>query len=74
WAFDDQVNQGNTLAILEMLESFYRSNYSYHVNLARFIIWPCIILAMGAMVGFVLYAIFSPMITVIELMLDLTYS
>jgi type II secretory pathway component PulF len=74
WAFDDQVNQGNTLAILEMLESFYRSNYSYHVNLARFIMWPCIILAMGVMVGFVLYAIFSPMITVIEHMLELTYS
>lgn len=73
WAFDDQVNQGNTLAILEMLESFYRSNYSYHVNLARFIMWPCIILAMGAMVGFVVYAIFSPLIAVIEHMLDLAY-
>ncbi|MBA7653271.1 hypothetical protein ES703_61115 [subsurface metagenome] len=73
WAFDDQVNRGNTLAILEMLESFYRSNYSYYVNLARFIMWPCIILAMGAMVGFVVYAIFSPMIVVIEHMLDLAY-
>ena len=73
WAFDDQVNQGNTLAILEMLESFYRSNYSYHVNLARFIMWPCIILLMGATVGFVVYAIFSPMIVVIEHMLDLAY-
>jgi len=73
WAFDDQVNQGNTLAILEMLESFYRSNYSYYVNLARFIMWPCIILLMGATVGFVVYAIFSPLIVVIENMLELTY-
>ena len=66
WAFDEQVNQGNTLSILETLESFYRSNYSYYVNLARFIMWPCVTLIMGVMVGFVVYAIFSPSITVIK--------
>ncbi|MBC8470695.1 MAG: type II secretion system F family protein [Planctomycetes bacterium] len=66
WAFDEQVNQGNTLSILETIESFYRTNYNYYVNLARFIMWPCITLIMGAMVGFVVYAIFSPGITVIR--------
>ncbi len=66
WAFDEQVNQGNTLSILEALESFYRTNYSYYVNLARFIMWPCITLIMGLMVGFVIYALFSPSITVIK--------
>ena len=66
WAFDEKVNQGNTLTILETLESFYRSNYSYCVNLARFITWPCIILFTGAIVGFVIYAIFSPSILIIE--------
>jgi type IV pilus assembly protein PilC len=66
WAFDEKVNQGNTLMILETLESFYRSNYSYCVNLARFIMWPCLILVMGAIVGFVVYAIFSPSILIIE--------
>jgi len=66
WAFDEKVNQGNTLTILETLESFYRSNYSYCVNLARFIMWPCLILAMGVIVGFVVYAIFSPSILIIE--------
>jgi len=65
WAFDEQVNQSNTLSILETLESFYRSNYSYYVNLARFIMWPCVTLLMGAMVGFVVYAIFSPSIAII---------
>jgi type II secretory pathway component PulF len=65
WAFDEQVNQGNTPAILETLEAFYRSNYSYSVNLARFIIWPCIILCMGIVVGFVVLAIFSPSIAII---------
>jgi len=66
WAFDDRVNQGNTLAILETLESFYRSNYNYRVNLARFIMWPCVTLIMGAMVGFIVYAIFSPSIIIIN--------
>jgi type IV pilus assembly protein PilC len=66
WAFDEQVNQGNTPAILETLEAFYRSNYSYSVNLARFIIWPCIILCMGIVVGFVVLAIFSPSIAIIS--------
>jgi len=66
WAFDEQVNQGNTPAILETLEAFYRSNYSYCVNLARFIIWPCIIVCMGIIVGFVVLAIFSPSIAIIS--------
>ncbi|GAG31234.1 unnamed protein product [marine sediment metagenome] len=71
WAFDEQVNQGNTLPILETLESFYRSNYSYYVNLARFIMWPCVTLIMGVTVGFVAYAIFSPGIMVIKSLSDL---
>ena len=66
WAFDEKVNQGNTLTILETLESFYRSNYSYCVNLARFIMWPCLILVMGVIVGFVVYAVFSPSILIID--------
>jgi type II secretory pathway component PulF len=66
WAFDEKVNQGNTLSILETLESFYRSNYSYSVNLARFIMWPCLILCMGVIVGFVIYGIFSPSVVIID--------
>ena len=71
WAFDEQVNQSNTLSILEALESFYRTNYNYYVNLARFIMWPCLTLIMGLMVGFVIYAIFSPSIMVIKRMAEL---
>jgi len=71
WAFDEKVNQGNTLTILETLESFYRSNYSYRVNLARFIMWPCLILVMGAIIGFVIYAIFSPSIVIITILSDM---
>lgn len=73
WAFDDQVNQDNTLSILETIESFYRSNYSYYVNLTRFIMWPCLILIMGCIVGFVIYAIFSPSIVVIRMLTGVVY-
>jgi len=73
WAFDEQVNQGNTLAVLELLESFYRSNYSYYVNLARFILCPCVTLSMGAMVGFVVYAVFSALVRIINITAGLVY-
>ena len=66
WAFDEQVNQGNTMVILETLESFYRTNYSYCVNLARFIMWPCIILLMGITVAIVILAVFLPSIAIIR--------
>jgi type II secretory pathway component PulF len=73
WAFDQQVNPGGTLTILEMLESFYRTNYSYRVNLARFIMWPCVTIIMGLTVGFVVYAFFSPLVSIINHITDLVY-
>jgi type II secretory pathway component PulF len=66
WAFDDKVNEGNTPAILEMLESFYRSNYSYRVNLARFITEPCTTIGLGLAVGFVIYGIFSAVVAMVD--------
>jgi type IV pilus assembly protein PilC len=68
WAFDEKINRGNTLTILEALESFCRLNYSYRINLARYIMWPCVTLIMGTTVGFVLYAIFSPMVMIINIL------
>jgi type II secretory pathway component PulF len=66
WAFDTDVNQGNTINILDTLEYFYRTNYSYRVNLARFILWPCTTIALGLFVGFVVYAIMSPMVAIVS--------
>ena len=66
WAFEKKLNQGNTPAILETLESFYRSNYSYRANLIRFIVWPCMTICMGLLVGFVVYAIFSPSVALVH--------
>lgn len=65
WAFSQNANQNSTLSVLETLESFYRTNYSYAVNLARFIFWPCVSITLGIMVGFVVYAIFSPIVVII---------
>jgi type II secretory pathway component PulF len=70
WVFDEQVN---TLTVLETLESLYRSNYSYRANLVRFVMWPCVTLTMGAMVGFVVYAIFSPLIVIVNHTADLAF-
>ena len=66
WAFDGGVETGNTPAVLEMLEAHYRSNYSYRVNLARFILWPVGIIMLGTTVGFVIFAIFSALIATLS--------
>ena len=65
WAFDQQENQDSTLSVLETLESLHRSNYSYRANLVMFMMAPSITIIMGAMVGFVAYAMFSPMVAII---------
>lgn len=73
WAFERSASASHAPAVLEMLESFYRSNYSYRVNLARFILWPCAIILLGATVGFVVFAIFSPGVEVINSMAGNVY-
>ncbi|MBN1456376.1 MAG: type II secretion system F family protein [Sedimentisphaerales bacterium] len=65
WAFDEKINRGNTPAILEMLEDFYRSTYKYRINITGSITEPVMVLMLGAMVGFVVYAMFLPMVNMI---------
>jgi len=65
WAFEQQENPENTLPVLEMLESVWRSNYSYKVNLARFISLPSTTIVMGSIVGFIAYAVFSAIVAII---------
>ncbi len=73
WAFDGGAETGNTPAVLEMLDSHYRSNYSYRVNLARFILWPLGIILLGATVGFVVYAVFSALVATLSQSIALVY-
>ncbi|MFB3893738.1 MAG: type II secretion system F family protein [Phycisphaerae bacterium] len=64
WAFDPRLSagaaDGRTPAILEALESVYRSRTSYAANFLRVAFWPCVILGLGAFVGLVVYACFAP--------------
>ena len=66
WAFDGGADTGNTPAVLEMLEAHYRSNYSYRVNLARFVLWPVVIIMLGIAVGFVVFAVFSAVVAAVS--------
>jgi type IV pilus assembly protein PilC len=65
WAFDPRLSagpaDGRTPAILEALESIYRSRTSYAANILRVSLWPCLVLALGSFVGFVAYACFVPL-------------
>jgi type IV pilus assembly protein PilC len=70
WAFDEKVNQGNTPEILEMLEEFYRSNYSYKVHLVRSVVAPLMVLGLGLTVGFVVYSMFIPMVSITNYMVN----
>jgi len=71
WAFADMHNHCNTLDVMETLESSYRWGYSRAAALARFIIGPCETLCLGLMVGFIVYAIFAPLVAVIYAAADL---
>jgi len=71
WAFEQPGDDENMRNILQMLEEVYRSNYSYRVNLAKFILLPSTIVCIGSMVGFFAYAIFSAMIAIITQLVDL---
>ncbi len=66
WAFDQQVNPGNAPAVLAMLETFYRTRYGALVNLARYILWPCVTLLLAAMIGFIVFALYMPMVAMIQ--------
>ena len=68
----DKINKGNTPAILESLENFYRSHYGYVVNVARNIFWPCAVIILGVMVGFVVFAMFTPVLTMIHAAVECT--
>jgi len=70
WAFDQRANPGSTPAALETLETICRSNYNYRARLARFVGWPMMIVALGGMVAFVLYAMYLPVFEVSRITME----
>ncbi|RPI62001.1 MAG: hypothetical protein EHM48_04795, partial [Planctomycetaceae bacterium] len=67
WAFDQSANPGQTLRVLEMLESAYRAAYSYKANIVRYAFWPCVIVGLGIFVGIIVYSLFLPLVTLIDI-------
>ncbi|MEN6308200.1 MAG: type II secretion system F family protein [Anaerohalosphaeraceae bacterium] len=65
WAMDSDLNPGQTPVLLETLEEVYRSEMNYIGNLIRAILWPFLILGMGLFVGFIVYSMFMPIVSVI---------
>jgi len=70
WAFDDKVNAGNTPEILGMLEKFYRSNCNFKANVIRAISFPIMILLLSAMVGFIAFGMFMPIVSIITFLTE----
>ncbi len=68
WAFDDKVNEANAPEILGMIEEFYRSNYNFRINIAKSAAMPFMVVGMGAIVGFIAYAMFMPMFTILSVL------
>jgi type II secretory pathway component PulF len=70
WAFDEEINAGNTPEILQMLENFHRENFSYRLNIARAVFGPFVVLALGGCVWFVAFAMFLPIISIIGVLTE----
>ncbi|MEN6386991.1 MAG: type II secretion system F family protein [Phycisphaerales bacterium] len=64
-AFEQKSNPENTLSVLDMLESVYRTNYNFKINAAKFVLLPCTTIMLGSMVAFVAYAIFAAIVEII---------
>ena len=69
WAFNDKVNAGNALAALEAVGQSCSSKYSYARDLARLIFWPCVVIAMAALVAVVVLSLFLPMVSMLKLVM-----
>ena len=67
WAFDQQVNPAGAPEILASLADLYRASYDYRVNIARSVFCPCVVLGIAGAVGLTAYAIFLPLVTLIQL-------
>lgn len=66
WAFDQKANPGQTLAVLEMLESSYKAAYNYRARMVRFVAWPFVTISLAVLVGTVVMSAFLPMISLLQ--------
>jgi type II secretory pathway component PulF len=65
WALDEKVNKDNVPQLLEMLEEVYRNRYHYRLNVIHSIFWPFVIVGLGSGIGFVVFSVFSAIVSMI---------
>ena len=70
WAFDQQANPGNAPAVLESLESFYLGRAECVATVAKQILCPSTVLLLSVFVGVIVYALFAPMVAMINATLE----
>ena len=70
WAFDAEINAGNTPQILQMLETFYRESFNFKLTIVRAIAAPTVILMLGGFVAFVVLSIFLPIIKILVILTE----
>ncbi len=72
WALDEKINKGNAPQILEGLEEVYRNKYNYRKNVLVAASEPLVILCLGLIVGYVVYAMFMGIFSMITVALQYT--
>lgn len=70
WAFDEGLNRQNLPELLAMIEETTRGNYDYRANILRSILWPVVIVLLGMIIGFFVYAFFLPMVQMIYITME----
>jgi protein transport protein HofC len=71
WAFNQDLHNGATPDILQVLETHYRVLFHHRLQVSRSVMIPVSILLVAMFVGFVALAFFTPMVQVIETFAEL---
>ncbi len=66
WCFDNNCGPGNTHEALAMLHNNYAINYEFRCNVVREYAGPIAIILCAIFVGFVCFAIFTPLVQMIS--------
>ncbi len=66
WAIDGETGPGNVGEALDMLEKNYSANLEYRASLLKEYLAPLVVIICSVMVGFVVYAMFLPMVYLID--------
>lgn len=66
WALDPEMRHRDPAGTLEVLSEIFRGRAEYHRHLLRSTAWPAMTIAWGLVVGFVVVALFLPLVALIH--------